>query len=221
MQKIRGPQGRTQSAYDHDYKEVSKLKQFADEHELSILAIHHLRKMRDKSDPYNNISGSTGITGSSDTEIVLSKSNYKDEQALLSITGRDVMETEKLLRFDIISCKWNVIGDSSDWENMMERFEYENNPTIITIKKLLKENTEGIKITASDLLKKIFEITGNYPKQDLPQTLSREINANLQFQLLKFDGIYYQEPNKNGGASGRKMYFSKPKNEEKEENILK
>ena len=61
--------------------------------------------MRDKSDPYNNISGSTGITGSSDTEIVLSKSNYKDEQALLSITGRDVMETEKLLRFDIISCK--------------------------------------------------------------------------------------------------------------------
>ena len=39
--------------------------------------------------------------------------------------------------------------------------EYENNPTIITIKKLLKENTEGIKITASDLLKKILEITEN------------------------------------------------------------
>lgn len=213
LQKVRGTQARTESAYSHDYKEISKLKKFADEHELCILAIHHLRKMKDKSDPFNQISGSTGLTGSADTEIVLAKSNYKDNQALISITGRDVMDNEKLLRFDIISFKWGVVGDANDFDDMLERFEYENNPIIITIKKLLEENPEGIKISATDLLKKIFDITGSYPKADKPNTLSREINSNLQFQLLKFDGIYYKEPNKNGGGSGRKMYFSKPKKE--------
>lgn len=211
LQKVRGTQGRTESAYSHDYKEISKLKKFADEHELCVLAIHHLRKMKDKSDPFNQISGSTGLTGSADTEIVLAKSNYQDSQALISITGRDVMENEKLLTFDIVSFKWGVVGDASNWENMMEQLEYERNPIIITIKKLLEENPEGIKITASDLLIEIFNKTGNYPKQDKPNTLSREINSNLRFQLLEFDRIHYEPPNENGGSAGRKMYFSKPK----------
>lgn len=211
LQKVRGTQGRTENAYSHDYKEISKLKAFADEHELSILAIHHLRKMKDKSDPFNQISGSTGLTGSADTEIVLAKSDYQDSKALISITGRDVMENEKLLMFDVISFKWQVVGDANDFQNMMEQFEYENNPIIIAIKKLLEEQPEGVKITASDLLKKIYEITGSYPKSDKPNTLSREINSNLQFQLLKFDGIHYESPNENGGSAGRKMYFAKPK----------
>lgn len=210
LQKIRGPQSRTENVYSHDYKELAPLKKFADEHELCILAIHHLRKMKDKSDPFNQISGSTGLIGVSDTEIVLAKSNYQDSQALISITGRDVIENEKLLTFDIISCKWQILGDARDWDNMMEQFEYENNPIIITIKKLLEEQPEGLKITSSDLLKKIYEITGSYPKSDKPNTLSREINSNLQFQLLKFDGIYYESPNENGGSAGRQMYFAKP-----------
>ena len=83
--------------------------------------------MKDKSDPFNQISGSTGLTGSADTEIVLAKSNYKDNQALISITGRDVMDNEKLLRFDIISFKWGVVGDANDFDDMLERFEYEKN----------------------------------------------------------------------------------------------
>ncbi len=211
LQKVRGTQGRTESAYSHDYKEISKLKRFADEHELCILAIHHLRKMKDKSDPFNQISGSTGLTGSADTEIVLAKSNYQDSQALISITGRDVIETEKLLMFDIISCKWGVVGDASDWEDMMKRFEYEQNPIIITIKKLLKDNPEGFKIASIDLYKKIIEITGARPKQEDQKALTREISSHLQLKLLEFDGIYYEEPNKNGGSAGRQMYFAKPK----------
>lgn len=211
LQKVRGTQGRTESAYSHDYKEISKLKAFADEHELCILAIHHLRKMKDKSDPFNQISGSTGLTGSADTAIVLTKSDYQDSNALISITGRDVIENEKILTFDIISFKWQIQGDVGDWDNMMKRLEYDNNPIIITIKKLLEEQTEGLKITASDLLIKIYETTGNEPKCNKPNTLSREINNRLKFQLVKFDGIYYEPPNENGGSSGRKMFFSKPK----------
>lgn len=210
FQKIRGYQGKTESTYQYDYKEVGKLKSFADNHKICILVIHHLRKQKD-SDVFNQISGSTGLTGAADTSIIIQKKDNQSSEAILAITGRDVESTEKLLLFDKFSCKWNVVGDASDFDDQIDRFDYENNPIVITIKKLLEENPEGIKITASQLLKKVFEVTGNYPKQDKPNTLSREINNNLQFKLLKFDGIYYEKPNENGGSCGRQLYFSKPK----------
>lgn len=210
FQKIRGNQGKTESAYSYDYKEVGKLKAFADSHKICILVIHHLKKGKDKTDVFNQISGSTGLTGAADTSIVLEKTDRTETQALLSITGRDVESTETLLIFDPLSFKWEVIGSGIDLDKQVNKAIYETNPIIITIKKLLEEHNEGLKIKASDLLKKIFEITGNYPKQDKPQTLSREINNNLQFQLLEFDGIHYEKPNENGGSAGRIMYFSKP-----------
>lgn len=210
FQKIRGSQSKTESSYSYDYKEVGKLKAFADSHKISILLIHHLRKVKDRSDVFNQISGSTGLTGAADTSIVLDKTDNEHSQALLSITGRDVESTETLIRFDPIFFKWEVIGSGMDFYKQVDKAVYENNPIIITIKKLLEENPEGLKITASNLLKKIFEITGNYPKQDKPNSLTREINSNLQFQLLEFDGIHYEQPNKNGGNKGRILFFSKP-----------
>lgn len=58
LQKVRGAQVRGETWYASDYKEIAKLKKFADENELCILAIHHLRKQKD-SDVFNQISGST------------------------------------------------------------------------------------------------------------------------------------------------------------------
>lgn len=211
LQKVRGPQGKTEGAYTYDYKEISKLKKFADEHELCILTIHHLRKQKD-ADVFNQISGSTGLTGAADTEIVLTKSNYQDSQALISITGRDVESTEKLLMFNTNSFKWEVIGNESDIKDLAERFAYDVNPIIMTIKKLLEENPDGLEISSETLLKKIIEITGSRPRQKDAKALTRHINDKLQFDLLQFDGIHYEKPNENGGSAGRKMYFSKPKN---------
>lgn len=210
LQKVRGNQGKTESAYSYDYKEIGKLKHFADENELCILAIHHLRKGKDRSDPFNQISGSTGLTGAADTSIVLDKT--ENSNVLLAITGRDVESTEKLIQFDKIFFKWSVIGDASDFGNLLAEFEYNQNPIVMTIKKLLEDNQNVLKITASDLLEEIHNLTGNYPKQNRPNTLSREINNNLHFQLLHFDKIHYEAPNKNGGASGRIMFFSKSDN---------
>ena len=221
LQKVRGNQSRNESSYSYDYKEIGKLKHFADENKICILAIHHLRKMKDKADVFNQISGSTGLTGSADTMIVLDRIEKEKSHACLSITGRDVESTDNLLFFDSIKFKWELLGKDLDFEELVDKPVYNSNPIIITIQKLLEEHTEGIKITASELLKKIFEYTNNYPKQDKPNTLSREINNNLQYQLLKYDGIYYEPPNENGGGSGRQMYFSKPKKEENENNILK
>ena len=64
FQKVRGAQIRGETWYSADYKEVAKLKRLADINKVCILVIHHVKKESD-SDPFNNISGSTGITGRS------------------------------------------------------------------------------------------------------------------------------------------------------------
>ena len=100
-----------------------------------------------------------------------------------------------------------VLVDNINFDDIKDELNYQNNPIIITIRKLLEENPEGIKIKSSELLTKIYEITGVFPKRDNPNSLSIEINDNLQFQLLKYDGIYYEKPNENGWKLGRLMHF--------------
>lgn len=206
LQKVRGVQGRNQNSYDYDYKEIGKLKEFADKHNICILVVHHLRKMKDYSDPFNNISGTTGITGAADTSIVLYKDDFKDVNAHLVTQSRDFESIEKTLTFD--KFKWKIIGDSIDFEKEIEKLSYETDPIVITINKLLEENPKGVKITSADLLKKIIETTGIKPKNN-PIALSKHIKGKLQFDLLAYGGIHYEPPPENGGASGRKMFFCK------------
>jgi len=212
LQKIRGNQSRSDSCYSYDYKEIAKLKEFADKHKICILAIHHLRKMKD-SDVFNQISGSTGLTGSADTMIVLNKIENTNEVEL-SVTGRDVRSIEKTIKFNTKTFKWEVLYDV---EERTEEMLYNGNPVVITIKKMLNIYPNGYKTSSSDLIKTIKEITGTYPKQNVPQALTRYTNEILQYQLLKYDGIHYEPPNEHGGSGGRKMFFSKPIIEKTEE----
>lgn len=209
LQKVRGVQGRNQNAYDYDYKEIGKLKEFADKHKICILVVHHLRKMKDYDDPFNNISGSTGIPGVADTTILLYKDKITDENANFMIQSRDFEDVQKILFFD--DFKWNIVSDFGDFAKGIEKLSYRADPIVITINKLLEENPEGIKISSEELYKKIIETTGTKPKQKKPNALTRHISETLQFNLLTFDGIHYEPPSKNGGSSGRKMYFTKLK----------
>ena len=206
LQKVRGVQGKNQNSYDYDYKEIGKLQDFAYKHGISILAVHHLRKMKDYSDPFNNVSGSVGITGGADTTMILYKDDFKDTNAHFVTQSRDFEGIEKILLFN--DCKWKVIGDSIDFDKEIEKLSYETDPIVITINKLLEESPEGVKITASDLLKKIIETTGIKPK-DNPIALSKHIKGKLQFDLLAYGGIHYEPPPENGGSSGRNMFFCK------------
>lgn len=213
LQKIRGIPGKADSMYGYDYKEMDKIKSFADEHKICIVLIHHLKK-GNEDDPFDKINGSTALRGAADTTIVLSKIKDKKEVEF-SMEGRDVESTEKLLLFNKETCKWEVV--CSDLEALETRTDieiYNSDPVVITIKKLLEEKPKGFEITSKDLREKIFEITKTTPEQPNPQTLTRYINEHLQAKLSKYDGIYYKKPSTNGGNKGRKMFFSQPKLEE-------
>lgn len=53
---------RTLRAYS-PYDDISSIKRIADGFNITVLLVHHLRKLQDSDDPFNDVSGSTGIIG--------------------------------------------------------------------------------------------------------------------------------------------------------------
>ena len=98
-------------SYASDYAEVRELKKLADELQISILLVHHLRK-QGASDPLNKLSGTTGISGAMDAIFILDRGQRSEGAATLVCTGRDI-ETRKLdLRFSKSDCSWELVQDS-------------------------------------------------------------------------------------------------------------
>lgn len=101
------------TSYTNDYDEVRKLKQLADELNISLLLVHHLRKQGD-SDPLNKLSGTTGISGAVDAAFILDQSKRNATGATLICTGRDIVYRELELNFSKESFVWERISDSLD-----------------------------------------------------------------------------------------------------------
>ena len=213
LQLVRGTVNKNDTLYGNDYKEISTLKKFADDNHISIVLIHHFRKMADSSDTFNQITGTTGITGAADTMITLSKESRFKQETLLSLTGRDIDGGEFVLKSDKRTHKWELIASQDEIEKINNKCIYESNPIIITINKLLEEHPTGFEITSSELSEQIFFYTGVKPKPRSPSALSREL-TKLKLDMLTYDSIYYEPPNPNGGAKGRTLYFCKIKNKE-------
>lgn len=96
LQKIRES---TENNYVSGYKELSVLKTLADKLEIAIVLVHHTRKCSD-SDPFNMISGSTGLSGCVDGSMVLIETKRGSRMAKLYCVGRDIENTEINLQYD-------------------------------------------------------------------------------------------------------------------------
>ena len=94
LQKIRSGDD---ASYASDYKELSVLKELADKLRIAILLIHHTRKCRD-NDPFNMISGTTGISGCVDGSMVMIEKQRGSGEAILYCVGRDIENLELHLK---------------------------------------------------------------------------------------------------------------------------
>lgn len=113
LQKIRES---TDLSYSSDYKELSVLKNLADKLGIAILLVHHTRKNYD-SDPFNMISGSTGLSGCVDGSMVLVETKRGSRKAKLHCVGRDIENAEINLLFDSKLKKWNVTDEPTAPKN--------------------------------------------------------------------------------------------------------
>lgn len=103
LQKIRSDS--PDSTYATDYKELSVLKSISDRRSVAIVLVHHLRKTRN-ADPFNMISGITGLSGCVDGSFVLSESKRGSRNATLYCVGRDIENREIELKFDSEQHRW-------------------------------------------------------------------------------------------------------------------
>lgn len=95
------------NAYAQDYRVLLALKGVAEQHKLAILLVHHLRKQGD-DDPFNRVSGTTGLTGAVDGSFVLVKDKRSESDAKLFMTGRDIEYQQLTLRFE--DFQWQFVS---------------------------------------------------------------------------------------------------------------
>lgn len=96
-----------ENEYQRDYRFGAKLKKYvAAMPGGTLLAVHHTNKGI-HSDFQNAVSGTQGIAGAADFTAVIQRQRNEDE-AVLSITGRDVPEAEYGMKFD--AGLWSIVG---------------------------------------------------------------------------------------------------------------
>lgn len=146
LQRIRTV-GNDANPYASDYRDIGVLKALADKHRIAILLVHHLRKMND-DDPMNMISGTTGLSGATDSNFVLRKSQRRENTATLYCTGRDIPYRELALEFDGEDHVWKLLSDDC------EQKEQPNERILFLLSELLRRQPE-ISAPAKVLLEKI------------------------------------------------------------------
>ena len=177
LQKIR----RTVDAkYGSDYSELSALKSVADRLGLAILLIHHTRKERD-SDPFNMISGTTGIIGCADGSFVLVRESRSDKTGKLYCTGRDIESAEMSLRFE--GHRWTVTDEVES--HKQDTFSF-------AVHDLMLEQI-SFRGSASDLCKLLFRKFGG---QYFPNRVTRDLIQHAE--ELKTLGVMFRSRRSHG-----------------------
>ena len=150
--------------YAEDYDTISEIKKLADEFDVAILIIHHLKKAKESDDWINEFSGSQGIAGSADSLFSL-KRQRTDNHAILHRTGRDVEEKDFALRLDGFG--WVLEGDAElftmpEWKrNIINYIKEHGTCTPMDLAVGLTLNINTIKTQLTRLLKdSILEKTG-------------------------------------------------------------
>jgi RecA-family ATPase len=81
--------------YQADYGAMRDLHQIASKHRIAVVVIHHVRKA-DADDPFDTVSGSTGLTGAADATLILTRAS----KASLS--------PEQLGKLEVIDFVWDA-----------------------------------------------------------------------------------------------------------------
>jgi hypothetical protein len=98
------------SQYTADYGALRGLHALANATGVGIVCVHRVRKA-DADDPFDTVSGSTGLTGAADATLVLSTT--QDGRVLYG-RGRDLAEFAAAVSFDADTCTWSDLGRPSD-----------------------------------------------------------------------------------------------------------
>ena len=192
--------------YACDYRDMTTIREITDKYNLTILLIHHTRKLSD-DDPLNTLSGSTGLTGAVDGVFVLQKEKRISNKAMLTIANRDTDEFCFDLEFARENCKWIFKGEHVDVENRPKESKEEmqaakNEWLCLLVDDFLTDSWTG---TATELAASLNDIDGSGSSGITHLNIKRQLFDNEQ--LLLKSGIAVREGKSDGM---RKIILSRP-----------
>jgi hypothetical protein len=120
LKKVRPKASVHRSVYEADYEALEAMQGLAGKYGIALLVVHHLRKLG-ASDPLDELSGSTGLSGGADGILVLKRDRGRAD-AYLHVTGREIEEeTELALRWNADLASWTLAGDAEEYRLSEER----------------------------------------------------------------------------------------------------
>lgn len=198
LSKVKPKEKAFENVYSADYGYMGVLKNFADSRGIGIIVVHHTSKRR-SDDPFESINGSTGIMGASDYTIILNKGDRNEEDATLSVTGRDIEQQEQVVRFDKASFRWTMQGSAAEIAEQNRIAEYENSP-IVKVLRIILQQGDG---TWSGNSQKFMEVAQQYTPEELApssQALAKSLHA-MEPLLMERDAIKYDGRRKGTGGT--------------------
>ena len=155
-----------QNIYACDYRDMTKLREITDKYKLTLLLIHHTRKMYDP-DPINTISGSTGLVGAVDGVFVLEKTKSTSNNAKLTIANRDTESYCFALNFERENCRWILVSKDGDTDS--------EEAICILIDDFLNDSWKG---TATELSTELKKIDGSVDLS--PLIITKQLKSNIE-----------------------------------------
>jgi hypothetical protein len=117
------PMQRGSNQYSEDYQALAGLQTLAQHHSVAILLVHHTRK-GESDDPLEDVSGTNGLTGVVDGNLVLQR-RRQENSAILHVSQREGEEghVEMALVWDPVVVAWTVAGSGEEFRMTKERNE--------------------------------------------------------------------------------------------------
>ena len=191
FEHIRNGSSSEKTLYSCDYRDMNHLREITNKYKLTLLLIHHTRKMFDP-DPLNTISGSTGLSGATDGLLVLEKAKRTGHDGKLTIANRDTEGFCFNLRFDPDTCCWdfigNHLGDSDDEDSLAilldDFLQDEWSGTSTELCNVLKKQDSNFNLSPSILTKRLKATCGLF-KKEFNIAVDFERNRNSRRIILK------------------------------------
>ena len=164
-------------SYSSDYDIVARLKTVADSYKVTMVIVHHTRKL-EADDKFDMIAGTNGLLGAADGGFVLIKEKRTSNAAVLDVTGRDQEDQRLHLNKNPETLVWELESVETElWQEPPDPF--------------LESIAAFLSSAGKDWVETPTELSALLGVDMKPNALTRRLNVNAG-RLLNEYGIRYE-----------------------------
>lgn len=190
-----------ESEYEHAYRDIGPLNEFAQKNHLAVVLVCHDRKTVDPDDPFSNILGSTGLQGAVSQMIVMYR-KHKGDPIHVSTKGKTIDGVIDM-NVKLDKAEWSKVDYDPDDESNQLELEYQESQIRKAVIEIAKRSGDaGWKGRCSWIIQESVEY-------DVPIVESaKQVGGFLhrhQGRFLKNDSVKISIINNGSGAKTYKI----------------